>query len=467
MNALVGFIGFPDEDLDGGGVVGVAGIIELRAVGDDEKSVHLGTEFDVFACVGDAVGEGELAGWSHGHVHEEVDVGGEVALVEFVAGLCGPVHRAFEEGLTAGVHGALLDGVANHVALAGAGASEGVVASAGIGNDGEEDVAFGGDDFCAGGEVDVLLLADGVLGAVAVSVVVGIVEESVDCLVAFEIDDANILAGANLVEEGVAGVDCGGNDGVFRQAQAGLDDFFWHGDEAPGRLEEVAFGQRKAAGIFGAEGAADVVGAWCFDFLEGEFDGPLCVDRVWIHGVLAGVEDDEGVHLGSKFDGAAGFGVVGNEVHAAVVVDFNFGEEVDVHHEVAAVEPVLFQLDEKAVEGVLVPFVASLLVSGYAIPFVDEGAVGTAAEGVVPTERVVGDGAQDAGHVGVEDSAGGEAGNVLCLEGIGEVEALGEVVGVEQKGADVAVVLKSFKTQSGSAFENVRPGRRSRESFLP
>ncbi len=52
------------------------------------------------------------------------------------------------------------------------------------------------------------------------------------------------------------------------------------------------------------------------------------------------------------------FGVVGDEVHAAVVVDFYLGEEVDVHHEVAAVEAVLFELDEEAVEGVLMPVVA-------------------------------------------------------------------------------------------------------------
>ena len=85
----------------------------------------------------------------------------------------------------------------------------------------------------------------------------------------------------------------------------------------------------------------------------------------------------------------------------------------------------------------------------------------------MPAERVVGDGAEDAGHVGVEDGAGGEASDVLGLEGVGKVEALGKVIGVEQDGADVAVVLKRFETQSGSAFEDVGPGRRSGESFLP
>ena len=84
MHTLVSssVVSFPDEDLDGGGVVGVAGIVELRAVGDDDEGVHLGAELDVFACVGDAVGEGELAGGGDRDVHEEVDVGGEVALVE-------------------------------------------------------------------------------------------------------------------------------------------------------------------------------------------------------------------------------------------------------------------------------------------------------------------------------------------------------------------------------------------------
>ena len=102
-----------------------------------------------------------------------------------------------------------------------------------------------------------------------------------------------------------------------------------------------------------------------------------------------------------------------------------------------------------------------------AVLFLDELAVGTAAERVVPAEGVVGDGAKDAGHVRVEDGAGGEAGDVLGLECVGEVEALGEVVGVEEEGADIALVLKRFETQSGSALEDVRPGRRSWESFLP
>ena len=87
--------------------------------------------------------------------------------------------------------------------------------SAGVGDDGEEDVALGGDEFGAGGEIDVLLLADGVLRTVAVSVVVGVVEERVDGLVAFEVDDADVLAGEDLVDEGVAGVDGDGDDGVF------------------------------------------------------------------------------------------------------------------------------------------------------------------------------------------------------------------------------------------------------------
>jgi len=89
------------------------------------------------------------------------------------------------------------------------------VTSAGVGDDGEEDVALGGDEFCAGGEIDVLLLADRVLGAVAVGVVVGVVEERVDGLVALEVDDADVLAGEDLVDEGIAGVDYCGDDGVF------------------------------------------------------------------------------------------------------------------------------------------------------------------------------------------------------------------------------------------------------------
>ena len=79
-----------------------------------------------------------------------------------------------------------------------AGSAQGVVAAAGIGGDGQQHIAFGGHQPRAGGEVDVALFADGVLRAVTVGVVVGVVKQRVDGLVAFEIDDADGLAACRI-----------------------------------------------------------------------------------------------------------------------------------------------------------------------------------------------------------------------------------------------------------------------------
>src|ERR1700730_14975683 len=46
----------PDENADGGGVVRVAGVIELRAVRDEANDVGLGAKLDVLATGGDSVG---------------------------------------------------------------------------------------------------------------------------------------------------------------------------------------------------------------------------------------------------------------------------------------------------------------------------------------------------------------------------------------------------------------------------
>ena len=215
----------PEEDLDGGWVIGVAGIIELGAVGDDHEGIHLGAEFDVLAGIGDAVFEGEFAGEGDRYVHEEVDVGGEIGLGERVDCAGGPVEGAEEEALSAGVHEVFVEGVADLVALAGAGSAEGVVAAAGVCGDGEEGVAKRGDEAGAGGEINVALGADSVLGAVAVGIVVRVAKQGVDGLVAFEVDDADVLALADLVEEKVSGGNGVGEDSVHGLAGAGGEGF--------------------------------------------------------------------------------------------------------------------------------------------------------------------------------------------------------------------------------------------------
>ena len=67
-----------------------------------------------------------------GHVHEEVDVAGEVALAHAASV---PRERR-EKAVAAVVHVLLLEGVAHLVALGRAGTPERVVAPAGVGHDG-------------------------------------------------------------------------------------------------------------------------------------------------------------------------------------------------------------------------------------------------------------------------------------------------------------------------------------------
>ncbi len=73
-------LGAPDQHADRRRVEAVAGIVDLRAVGDDAEHVHLGAEFDVVAGLRHAIDDGEFARGLDRHVHEEVDVGHDVAL---------------------------------------------------------------------------------------------------------------------------------------------------------------------------------------------------------------------------------------------------------------------------------------------------------------------------------------------------------------------------------------------------
>ena len=113
------------------------------------------------------------------------------------------------------------------------------------------------------------------------------------------------------------------------------------------------------------------------------------------------------------------------------------------------------------------PVVAGLLVGGGAVLFVDERVVGTASQGIVPAESVVGDGAKDARHVRVENRPGGEAGDVLRLQGVGQIQTLREVVRVQEDCADVRVIFDRSDAQRCAALQNMRPGGRSGEVFLP
>ena len=59
-----------------------------------------------------------------------------------------PLDDGLQEAAAAGVHVALLDGVAHHVAFVRAGAAERVVAAAGVGHDRQQHVAAASTSAC-------------------------------------------------------------------------------------------------------------------------------------------------------------------------------------------------------------------------------------------------------------------------------------------------------------------------------
>jgi hypothetical protein len=75
----------------------------------------------------------------------------------------------------------------------------------------------------------------------------------------------------------------------------------------------------------------------------------------------------------------------------------------------------------------------------------------------VPAAGIRGDGEEDAAHVRVEAIAGGEAGDVLALEGIREVEALYGELEIVEEGGDVCTAIGVRDAEGRAALENVGP----------
>src|SRR5690349_19187881 len=123
----------PDQNLNRSGIVGVAGIIQLRAVADDADHVHFGLHLDIFQRIGNAVFKRELAVGRHRDVHEEVDVGGDIALLEAPF----RIRNGEQETVPAGMHMPFFDRVANLIALRRAGAAERVMPATRIGHNRE------------------------------------------------------------------------------------------------------------------------------------------------------------------------------------------------------------------------------------------------------------------------------------------------------------------------------------------
>ena len=106
----------------------------MRAVRDERDDVHLGDHLHIFARRGETVGELQSAVRRHRHVHEEIDVVGDVALRQAEMVVLGDREQ---EAVAAGVHRLLVERVADGVALGRAGAADRVVTADGVGGDGQ------------------------------------------------------------------------------------------------------------------------------------------------------------------------------------------------------------------------------------------------------------------------------------------------------------------------------------------
>ena len=110
-------------------VEAIAGIVDLRAIGNDEDHVHVRGDIDIISRRRNSVDNGEIAGRVDRNVHEEIQIGDDVALGQ-------SVFRQLEnEVLAAGMLISGLFAEAHRIALAGAAARRRVVLPAGIRGD--------------------------------------------------------------------------------------------------------------------------------------------------------------------------------------------------------------------------------------------------------------------------------------------------------------------------------------------
>ena len=173
-------------------VVGVAGVVELRAVGDQHQHVHLGAHLDV-ACPGAEMPSSNVSSPSGvtGTFMKKLMLLGRSRLFMPL-----PVARQRQqEVVAAAVHVLLFQRVAHLVALGRAGAAQRVVAAAGVGDDRQQRPPFAGHQPRAGPQVEFALRADRVGRRCSARRGRGVEEQRVDRLVALEVDDAKDLAG--------------------------------------------------------------------------------------------------------------------------------------------------------------------------------------------------------------------------------------------------------------------------------
>ena len=183
-------------------MVAVAGVVELRAVGDQAEDVALSRHLDVAPGGGNPIRKFQAAVQGDGNIHEKVDIGNEVPDAHRDGGLAESEQKA----VPAVVHELLVQAVTHGVALRAAPAPETVVTAAGVGGDGEKGPAPVGEKNAACCEIDIALRPEGLIGTVAFRDIVGVVEQGIHSLIALEIRDAEGLAFLDPVEPWVTGL---------------------------------------------------------------------------------------------------------------------------------------------------------------------------------------------------------------------------------------------------------------------
>ena len=200
----------PYQDAHRCRVVGVARVVELRAVRDQADHVDLCPHLDVAARCRNPVLETQAPIRRDWNIHKEIDVRPDVRLPHAFA----PGLDAGEKRVTAGVHRFLVMGVAHRIALPGTGSAKSVVAAAGIGRDRQQPRAVDRVKPRPGAQVDIARVADRRGRTVAVGRIMRTEEERIGGLVALKIDNAQGRAGWDRAHPVVA---CEYRRAVFRR----------------------------------------------------------------------------------------------------------------------------------------------------------------------------------------------------------------------------------------------------------
>ncbi|CAG9268409.1 hypothetical protein BCEP4_510024 [Burkholderia cepacia] len=170
-----------------------------------------------------------------------------------------------------------------------------------------------------------------------------------------------------------------------------------------------------------------------------------------------GRECRERVHLEAQVDGTAGRRMAGDEIERAVVRRLELAEEIDVRGEVARRQPVLRELEHKAVAAVADHRVAIGLVRRRAVLVCEQARVADTAERVVPAERVGRDRRDHAPHVRVQRMAAREMRGVLRLQRIGHVVAFERVFLAMKHGGQVRTAFDIDDAQREAAAQDAGP----------